>query len=85
MSIHNNPVVIEGLDLFDIVDRVDKKKSKFVALTLTEIEGLNLDITVEEYKLIRKFVLDGFGDFTRSTMRLLFGDVELAPYKGYDK
>lgn len=77
----DNSVVIEGLDLFDIVNAVDKKKSKFVALTLQEIEGLELG--EEDYKLIRKFVLDGFGDFTRSTLRLLFGDVELAPYKGH--
>lgn len=78
-------VIVEGLDLLDVVIYIDKKKNKFVALTLQEIEGLELGITVEEYKLIRKFVLDGFGDFTRSTMRFLFGDVEVPPYKGHGK
>ena len=78
-------IIVEGLDLLDIVEYVGKKKNKFVALTLQEIEGLGLEITKEEYKLIRKFVLDGFGDFTRSTMRFLFGDIETPVYKGHGK
>lgn len=83
MSLEDNSVIIEGLDLFDVVTAIDKKMGKFIALTLQEIETLN--IKEEDYKLIRTFVLNGFNDFTRSTLRLLFGDVEIAPYKGHGK
>ena len=81
MSNNKGSVVIEGLDLLDVIAVIDKKKSKFVALTLQEIETLGL--REEEYKRIRKFVLDGFGDFTKSALRFLLCDVEVPPYKGH--
>jgi hypothetical protein len=59
---------------------VDKKKNKFVALTLQAVE--ELDLEDEEFKAIRKYILDGFGDFTRSLMRALLGDIEFPPYNG---
>jgi len=73
-------IVIQGLDLVDIMRVVDKKKNKFIALTLQGLEELTLK--PEEYKVIRKLVLDGFGDYTRSMMRALLGDIEVPPYNG---
>ena len=72
-------VVIHGLDLFDIFRLGEKKKNKFIALTLQEIEQVD-GLTSEEFQLIRKFVLDGFNEFTRSLLRALLGDVEIPPY-----
>jgi len=73
-------VIIQGLDILDIMRVVDKKKNKFVALTLQAVE--ELDLEDEDFKTIRKYILDGFGDFTRSLMRALLGDIEFPPYNG---
>jgi len=73
-------VVITGLDVIDIMRVADKKKNKFIALTLQAIEELGLE--KEEFEIIRKLVLDGFGDYSRSLMRALLGDIEIPPYNG---
>lgn len=68
-------VTIEGLDLIDVLDQLDKKKNKFIAIMLNDIE-LMYPKNSDEYKQIRKIVLDGMNDYTRSLMRVFFGDVE---------
>ena len=70
-------VVIQGLDLLDVMNLIDKKKNKFAAIALQEIEELGLE--GNEFKFVRKIVLDTLGEFTRSTMRALLGDIELPP------
>ena len=70
--------VIQGLDVLDIIKIADKKKNRFLVLTLQEIELVGLD--PEDFKMVRKFVLDGFGEFTRSLMRALIGDFENSKY-----
>lgn len=71
-------VIIEGFDVVDVMHLVAKKKNKFAAIALQEVEELGLN--KEDYKRIRKIFLDSFGEFTRSTMRALLGDIEIPSY-----
>lgn len=66
-------VIIEGLDILEIVKFLNNKNKKYLAITLNNIEDV-LDHNSEEYKLIRKEVLDGFNEFTRAIVEVLFGD-----------
>jgi DNA helicase HerA-like ATPase len=68
-------VVVQGLDLVDITTYIDKKNKKFQAILLTEIEEI-IDKDSPEFKAIRKQVLDGYNNYTRSIVRAIFGDVE---------
>ncbi len=73
--------IIAGLDVIDVIRVVSKKKDKFIALTLQEIEQIE-GLTPEVYSLVRKQILDGFNDYTRSFSRSLFGDIEIPIYDG---
>jgi len=68
-------VVIQGLDLIDVIRFIHKKNKKFEAIILGELEEI-MDKDSEEFSLVRKLFLDGFNDYTRSIMRVIFGDVE---------
>lgn len=68
-------VTIEGLDVIDVVNYITRKRDKFIAIMLSELEE-TIDEDSNEYKYVRKVVLDGMNDYTRSLMRALFGDVE---------
>lgn len=68
-------VVIEGLDLVDVMTQIDKKKKKFIAIMLSELEDV-YDKDSEQFLFIRKIILDGVNDYTRSFMRIFFGDIE---------
>ena len=68
-------VIIEGLDVIDVVRYISRKKDKFIAIVLADIEEA-MEKDSNEYKFIRKVFLDGFNDYTRSVMRTLFGNVE---------
>jgi hypothetical protein len=68
-------IEIEGLDLIDVLTQIDKKKNKFIAIMLNDLEMM-YPATSNEYKMIRKVILDGMNDYTRSFMRVFFGDVE---------
>lgn len=68
-------VVIEGLDIIDVTKFVIKKRNKFLAIALADLENI-ISKESSEYKLIRKVFLDQFNDYTRSILRTLFGDVE---------
>jgi len=73
-------VVIDGLDIVDVMTLVGKKKNKFAAIALQEVEELGLD--QDTFIAVRKIFLDSFGEFTRSTMRALLGDIEIPTYHG---
>jgi len=68
-------VVIEGLDLVDTLSFTEKKKNKFIAIMLADIE-MHFPKDTDEYAIIRKVVLDGMNDYTRSLLRVFFGDIE---------
>ena len=66
-------VIIEGLNVLEIVKFLGNKNKKYLAITLNNIEDV-LDPNTEEYKLVRKEVLDGFNEYTRAIVEVLFGD-----------
>lgn len=68
-------IEIESLDIIDVLRIVTKKKRKFLAMLLTELEQRYPKDSLE-YLEIRKLILDSFNDFTRSILRTLFGDIE---------
>lgn len=68
-------LIIEGLDIVDVVKYISRKKDKFIAIVLADLEEV-MDKETNEYKFIRKVFLDGFNDYTRSIMRTMFGNVE---------
>lgn len=68
-------VEIGGLDLFDLITFISKKNKRFIAIMLAETEEI-VGKDSEEYKKLRKIILDGFNDYTRSIVRIVFGDIE---------
>ena len=66
-------VIIEGLNVLEIVKFLGDKNKKYLAITLNNIEDV-LDSSSEEYALVRKEVLDGFNEFSRAIVEVLFGD-----------
>ena len=66
-------VIIEGLNILEVVKFLRNKNKKYLAITLNNIEDV-IDPNSEDYKLIRKEVLDGFNEFTRAIVEVLFGD-----------
>ncbi len=68
-------VIIEGLDVIDVVRYITRKKDKFLAIALAELEEA-MDKESNEYKFIRKVFLDAFNDYTRSILRTIFGNIE---------
>jgi hypothetical protein len=68
-------ITIEGLDVLDVLHFITKKKDKFIAITLANLEEV-MDKDSNEYKYVRKLLLDGFNDYTRSLLRILFGQIE---------
>lgn len=65
--------VIQGLDVIDIITIVGKKNRKYQAVLLGEIEQI-ISKDTEEYQKVRKSILDSFNGYTRSVLRLVFGD-----------
>lgn len=73
-------ITIEGLDVIDVIKYITKKRNKFLAIVLADIETVvKKDST--EYRTIRKAILDGMNDYTRSLMRVIFGNVEGMNFK----
>lgn len=68
-------VIIEGLDVIDVVRYITRKKDKFLAIALSDLEE-TMDKDSNEYKYVRKVFLDAFNDYTRSTLRTFFGNIE---------
>lgn len=67
--------IIQGLDTIDVAKIISKKNSKFLAIGLQELEE-SLDKTQPNFSNIRKIFLDSFNDYTRSIMRVIFGEIE---------
>jgi len=65
--------IIQGLDVLDVVYFVKKKNKKFQAILLQDIEQV-LGKDSPEYAEVRKLILDSYNSYTRSILRVIFGN-----------
>ena len=68
-------VIIQGLDTLDVITFIRNKNKKYQAILLSDIEKV-ISRDSPEFKIIRKLVLDSSNEFTRSVLRIIFGDIE---------
>jgi len=64
----------EGLTEVEIVRQINKKKKRYCAIALGELEEENLD--EEEFKRIRKIFLDSVNNFTRGIFTVIGIDID---------
>lgn len=64
--------IIQGIDILDVVNFVSKRNKRGQAILLEKIEQI-IDKESEEYKQIRKVVLDWSNDYTRAILKIIFG------------
>lgn len=68
-------VVIQDIDVIDTIDAIHTKNKRFQAILLSDLEDV-LDRNSPKFRIIRKLFLDAFNNYTRSTLRAIFGDIE---------
>ena len=77
--------IVQGLDVLDILGFVNKKQARFLAISLNELEEIfdaaKISKNSQEFRLVRKLILDLVNEYTRSILRIIFGDIESAKYK----
>ena len=61
-----------GLDLVDLVHGISRKNKKFSAILLSDMENI-LGKDSDQFKEIRALVLDSYNAYTRSLLRIIFG------------
>ena len=65
---------MELFELWGTVSRIRKKKNRYLAAMLTELESvLPPEEYSKEYGMVRKVVLDYFNDYYRDIIRTLLG------------
>ena len=72
---NGKPVIIQGLDIMDVVGFINKKNKTFQAMFLSDLETV-LKENSTTYKFIRKIFLDTMNNYTRSLLRVIFGNIE---------
>jgi phage-related protein len=72
----------DGLDKFEIMELITKKKQRYLALELNDVEEAMQNCSKEDFELVRKIILDVTNDLTRSIARIIFGeDIEGLNYR----
>lgn len=66
--------VFQEVDVYSIIREIGTKNKVLQAKVLSELEKHIED--KEEFKELRSFILDAQNDYTRSIVRLIFGDIE---------
>jgi len=70
----NNVILVE-VEVRDLITFLDRKNKKFQATLLSDVE--NEIGKGEEYKRIRKAILDSSNNYLRLVIKTIFGDVEI--------
>jgi hypothetical protein len=68
-------MVVQELDVLDVIKNVGKKNKRLQAILLQEVEKL-VDKDSPEFEFLRKAILDETNNYTRSVIRIIFGDIE---------
>jgi len=66
--------VFQEVDLVSVLKEIASKNKVLQAKVLQELEGYITD--KEDFAKVRKFILDEQNSYTRSIVRLIFGDIE---------
>lgn len=69
-------VVLQGFDILDTVRFISKTNKKCQATILAGLETV-IDKNSSDYNIVRKIVLDGTNDFTRTIVKNIFGDIDI--------
>lgn len=70
--------VFQEVDVFDLLREIGSKNKALNAAVLKELEKYVTD--GDKYMQLRKFILDEQNSYTRSIVRLIFGDIEFASF-----
>jgi hypothetical protein len=74
----DNEKVFQEVDVFELLREIGSKNKSLNAAVLKELEKYVTDD--EEYMKLRKFILDEQNSYTRSIVRLIFGDIEFSSF-----
>ncbi len=66
--------VFQEVDILTVLQEIGTKNKVLQAKVLQELEKYVTD--KEQYAVLRKFILDEQNAYTRSIVRLIFGDIE---------
>lgn len=71
-------IIINGLDMISNINLVNRRKRKYLAIMLNDIEGL---VDTATYTQVRKVILDNVNELTRAWLRDAYsGDIEGLDY-----
>jgi hypothetical protein len=70
--------VFQEVDVFDLLKEIGVRNKTLNAKVLQELEKYVKD--GDEFMQLRKFILDEQNSYTRSIVRLIFGDIEFMAY-----
>lgn len=71
--------VFQEVDVFDLLREIGARNKVLNAKVLQELEKYIKDN--DDFVEVRKFILDEQNSYTRSVVRLIFGDIELAGFQ----
>lgn len=70
--------VFQEIDVLDLIREIGTKNKTLNAKVLQELEKYVKDN--DDFLELRKFILDEQNSYTRSIVRLIFGDIEFAAF-----
>lgn len=70
----NKKIDFSGLTDLEIIRLINKKKSRYAAICLNDLEEEGLES--EKFKRIRKIVLDNINGYTRSIFTIIGVEIE---------
>lgn len=73
-----NEKVFQEVDVFELLREIGYKNKALNAAVLKELEKYVTD--GDKYMQLRKFILDEQNSYTRSIIRLIFGDIEFSNF-----
>lgn len=74
MSYDRDERIFQEIDVLTVLKEVASKNKTLQAKVLQELEKYIKD--QDQFSQIRKFILDEQNSYTRSIVRLIFGDIE---------
>jgi len=61
------------IDMFDILKIINRRKGKFLALLISDVEE-ELKDDPKKFLVVRKLIFDYMNDYTRSVSRIFLGN-----------